>query len=154
MKKGCWLLLALLAAVLLRAEPEGISIDRLEPVELVFVQEKEGMVWIETDTGAKGVGGNVEKAEDNLRSAASAEVFLDTARYLLLSSTARDTLPELYGVLNPRTRVCVVRGEMELSQVASFLNVHTPACTLGALRAGVDTMQKLYYKEGRGQLVE
>lgn len=154
MKKGRWLVLALLTAVLIRAEPEGTSIDRLEPVELVFVQEKEGMIWIETDTGAKGVGGSVEKAVENLRSAASAEVFLDTARYLLLGSTARDALPELYRVLNPGTRVCMVRGEAELSPVVSYLNVHTPACTLRALRAGVDTMQILYYKGRRGQLVE
>lgn len=154
MKKGRWLLLILLAAVLLRVEPEGTSIDRLEPVELVFVQEKEGMVLLKTDTGAKGVGSSVEKAVENLHAAAPAEVFLDTARYLLLDSTAQDRLPELYGFLNPGTRVCMVRGEVELSQAVSYLNVHTPACTLRALRAGAEKMQILYYKEGRGQLVE
>lgn len=154
MKKGRWLVLAALTAVLIRVEPEGTSIDRLEPVELIFVQEKENMIWIETDTGAKGVGGSVEKAVENLHSASSAEVFLDTARYLLLGSTARDTLTELYGVLNPGARVCVVRGDAELSQVVSYLNVHTPTCTLRALRAGGDSMQILYYKGGRGQLVE
>ena len=81
-----WLIIGLLAVALVRVEHTGGQINQLEPVEAVILKQEDGAVCIETDTGAKGVGSNLKNAIDNLHTSASSKIFLDTARYLLVTS--------------------------------------------------------------------
>lgn len=151
MKKWLWLLLP---AVLLlgRVEHTGTDISGLDPVELVRVTVSDG-VTIETDTGAVGVGSDLEEAVADLHASSPKTVFLDTAQYLLLSGGAEDLLPQLYELLRPACRVCIGQGEMDLTEAAAYLNTHSPKTRLLDWGAGEYRLQTLYYKEGRGRLV-
>lgn len=149
-----WLIIGLLAIALVRVEHTGVQINQLEPVEAVILKQEDGEVCIETDTGAKGVGSNLKNAIDNLHTSASSKIFLDTARYLLVTSKTEKMIPQLYDVFRPNTMVCRIRGEAELTGITAYLQNHIPKAKLCDLRAGKQEIQTLYYQEGRGQLVE
>jgi len=154
MKKIRWISLGLLLVLLCRTEHTGAEMNRLEPVETILLtQQKDGSICVETDTGAKGIGMNPQKAVENLHSASPKVIFLDTAQYLLVDSKTKAMIPQMYPYLRPATRVCQVRGEIDISQVTEYLKTHTPEIRLLDLQAGCGEMQTLYYKEGRGQLV-
>lgn len=151
MKKWIWLLVP--AALLLgRAEHTGTDISRLDPVQVVRVSVSDG-VTVETDTGAVGIGSDLEEAIADLHASTSKTVFLDTAQYLLLSGSAERYLPELSMLLRPASQVCLAEGEMDLKAAAEYLGAHSPENRLLDCMAGEYRLKKLYYKEGRGQLV-
>ena len=154
MRIGKLVLALLLAVLLVRLEHTGTRIDQLEPVETVWIHTKEGSVYIETDTGAKGIGNNLEKAVENLRSSTASKVFLDTARYLLIETTGEEWIGWLSGILRPNTLVCRFRGEGELSEITRYLKNHQPNTNLLEWMVRKQEVPTLYYQEGRGQLVQ
>lgn len=151
MRNWKWLLLGLIAVVLARVEHTGTPINQLEPVETVLLTQNNGSIIIETDTGAKGIGNNLDKAIENLQSCTSAQIFLDTAQYLLVSSRTQSMLPQMRAYIRPAARVCIIRGDAELSEVTEYLRTHPPRTQLRELTAE-EQLQVLYYQEGRGQL--
>ena len=154
MKKWKWAAVLVVALILTRAEHTGSSINDLEPVETVLVTIKEGNVVLQTDTGAKGVGNNLEKAIENLHSSASGVVFLDTAQNLLVSSQTEELLVELIRWIRPAAHVCLIREDLDLTEVTGYLRVHPPKVQLKDIRAGERTLQVLYFKEVRGQIAQ
>lgn len=153
MKKWLWFLIP---AVLLlgRVEHTGTDISRLDPVELVRVSVRENVVTIETDTGAMGTGADLGEAVTELHAASPKSVFLDTAQYLLVTGEGEAYLPQLYDLLRPACYVCVGQGDMDLKEVADYLDTHSPENRLLDCRAEARQLQILYYKEGRGHLVQ
>lgn len=152
MKKWIWVLGFAGLLIVSRLEHTGTDISDLEPVELVFVSAGESGIRIETDTGAKGSGKDVEEAIAELHAAAPAAVFLDTAQYLVLAGEAEDCLTQLYGLLRPACYVCLGDDGMDLEEAAKYLNAHPPEVKLLQCRAGNAALPKLTLEEGRGQL--
>lgn len=154
MKKWVWLIGLGALLLLSRVEHTGVEISRLEPVELVRLTVEENIVSIETDTGGRGYGQDLDSAIENLHASSSAMVFLDTAEYLLLNDEAQRYLPQLYEVLRPACQVCVANGDLDLTEAAEFLETHSPKIKLLQCRAGERSLPTLYIQDGRGQLVQ
>lgn len=135
MKK--WLLLiGALAAVgfLSRLPHPARDIAKLEPVRVVYLYMDQGRLCIETDTADYGSGRNLTEATDDLRTRADAEIFLDTAEFLLLSPEVTIS-PDFYTHLRPACKVCYTEMAPDLEAAAEYLAAHPPEITLARLRA-------------------
>ena len=155
MKKWVLYIVFFLAARLLFGEPfEGSDVAKLQPVQLLRVSLTENGVLLETETGDLGEGQNVREALDDMKAGASANIFLETAEFLLVTDGARDLLPELTEVLRPGCAVCVAPDFADLKQVAAYLSVHRPDVSLNDVRAGKAKMPHLVMKGGRLELEE
>ncbi len=144
-----------LAAVILLGGKGGTGTDiaQLRPVEVVVVGQKDGQIRIQTDTGDGGIGPDVTMAIDNLKNTAPAEIFLDTAEYLLIERECLGELPNLMNHLRPSCGVCILEGEPDLEQTARYLNIHPPKVTLSRYQAGERRLEVLVIKEGVMELV-
>lgn len=132
-----WLyLLALLTAVglLSRLPHPARDIAKLDPVRAAYIYMEGDVLCLETDTQAHGSGPDLAAALKDLRSKASAEVFLETAEYLILDPKVELT-GDFYTILRPACRVVVTRDRPDLTAAAEYLSVHTPDLTLAHLRA-------------------
>lgn len=154
MKKWVWVLAFSAVLLLSRLEHTGVEISRLEPVELVRITHEEGNICIETDTGAKGYGQDLNAAVENLHSSSSAAVFLDTADYLLVSDEAEQYIDRLYGLLRPACQVCFANGDINLTEVLPYLKAHSLTSSLLRYRAGDKAIPTLFFRDGRGQIVQ
>ena len=154
MKKKIWIPVLIALLLLSRVEHTGVDVGELEPVELVQLSKEEAGLCVETDTGARGYGQNLETAIENLYESSSAAVFLDTAEYLVLTGQTEEYLPQLYEILRPACRVCVTDGKVDLTQTVKFLGAHPPQVKLLQCRAGVAELPTLYFQKGRGQIVQ
>lgn len=135
MKK--WLyVFAVLAAVgvLSRLPHPARDISRLDPVQVVYLYMEEGRLHMETDTGDHGSGPDLSSAAGQMKAEADAELFLDTAEYLILSPEVPVT-SDFFRLLRPGCRVCIVEGTPDLAAAAQYLAIHTPETTLAHLRA-------------------
>lgn len=150
---GYWLLAVLAVSLLGKTGGTGIDVAKLQPVEVVSITCVEGNVQIRTDTADMGVGRDLHSAIENLKNTTPAEVFLDTAEYLLVDEINEKMLDELTKYLRPSCRVCILEGEAELDCVASFLAVHQPIATVRMVNAGLTNPQTLRVGEGRMELV-
>lgn len=152
MKRWGYLLLVVLAAAMPGGRTgAGTDVAKLHPVEVVSVACTEGMIRVQTDTGDTGVGTSLRSAIEDLHRTASAEVFLETAEYLLIDR--EEMLVELMDYLRPSCSVCILQGEVQLEYVASYLQLHRPTATLRKYRAGMKGLQILRVTEGRMELV-
>lgn len=154
MKRYKFWLMIILVIVLTRVEHTGIRIDQLQPVETILLKQDEEAVMIETDTGAKGTGVNLQKALENLNASSDAKVFLDTTRYLIVTNKTEHLAEQMYGVIRPNTLVCRFRGDANLEELTQYLKIHSVEVRLMDLYEDKKEIPTLYYKEGRGQLVE
>ena len=148
-----WILAVVAISLLGGRSSAGTDVAQLRPVEVVSVSLVENQVQIEIDTGDKGLGTDLQTAIRNLRDTAPAEVFLETAEYLLIGSDCEALLPELMGQLRLSCRVCRLEGEFLPEQVGQYLNIHQPATTLRQYRAGLREMEVLNVNRGRMELV-
>lgn len=134
-----WLLLsAALAAVgfLSRLPHPARDISELEPVEVVWLHMEESRLVIETDTGAKGTGKTLSEASENMKTAASAEIFLDTAEYLIIDPDI--PIPDdCFTLFRPDCKVCFTTASPDMEKAADYLSAHTPPISLSQLRANI-----------------
>lgn len=115
----------LAAAILVAALPtQGMDVAKLQPVELIYVYMENNQITLRTDTGDLGQGMDLNAAMKNLKQTTAAEVFLDTADYLVVTEETKQLLPELAQVLKGKCRVC--RGDKlsDLEQTAAYLSAH------------------------------
>ena len=154
MKKKKWILLLLGILLLSRVEHTGVDVGKLEPVELIRLSQADGLVCVETDTGARGYGDNLDAAITNLHESASATVFLDTAQYLVLAAQTEEYLPQLYELLRPACYVCTTDEKGDLEQTVNYLRAHPPIIKLLECRAGTAKLPVLYFRKGRGQIAQ
>ena len=136
--KGFLIGAAVLTAALLLSGENGAGTDiaKLEPAQVLWVEESAGYVSVSTDIGQSGRGTDLAAAVRDMEQAASGTVFLDTAEYLLLSPSAEEWLPELAELLRGSCRVCLVEGTADLEAVGAYLAVHKPGVTLRDCRKG------------------
>ena len=132
----------------------GHDVGELQPVQVILVRTKNGQLHLSTDTQSTGLGEDIHKAIADMNETASARVFLDTADYLLLGPGGELWLPQLREYLRPSCKLCYVTGEVDLGQVAAFLQLHEPKLTLAQYEAGERGLSCLISNEGRLQLVQ
>lgn len=154
MKRWPWYIAALSLIAVLNLLPfSGTDVAQLKPVEVLWIYQTEDGVVIETDTLDRGIGSDPEDAFDDLMQTTSGHIFLETADYLLLDRQTLALLPHLMGRLRPACGVCIAEGQIDMEQVASFLNAHPLKHTLQDCSEGHAPIQLLKAEEGRMYLV-
>ena len=121
-------------AILSRRPHPARDVARLEPVQAVYIYQKNGTLCIETDTGAAGSGNTLTEAAADLKASASGEIFLDTAEFLLIDPEVTITT-DFHTLLRPTCGVTFTHATPDLQAAADYLRIHQPSVTLLELRA-------------------
>lgn len=100
-----------------------LDIAKLSPVEAVAVYKEYGQVVLKTDEENEGRGENVHLALADLKERASAIIYLDTARYLLIGEHAQAEAAALQTYLKPSVLVGKYAGG-DVKEEAKHLDVH------------------------------
>ena len=125
------------ALALLLMAGRGMDIGRLRPVEVVQLYEKAGLLFLKTDTGDVGWGLTIEQAVEKLKETTPAEIYLDTADYLLLEEGTEECIPVLKMYLKSKTKVVYAPEDIDLEEAAAYLRIHGPSKSLKkALKPG------------------
>ncbi len=132
-----WIIYALALASLFLPRG-GIDIGKLQPMELLYIYMEEDKLIVETDTGDLGRGNNLDEAFSDLKSTTPAEVYLDTAAYLVVTEETKEYLPQLQEVLKRSTSVCQAEGKLDLQQSARFLSAHVPHVRMKDCKEAID----------------
>lgn len=103
---------------------EKADVAKLLPVEAVAMYMEDGRVVLETDTQNTGKGISVAQALQNLKDTTPAVVYLDTAKYLLLSDDAISYAEELRQYLKPSVEVARWNAKGKVKDAAKYLSVH------------------------------
>lgn len=155
MKK--WLFfLAVLGAVAVisgRTQP-GTDVSQMQPVQSVRIAQFNRYITVETDTGAWGMGGDLDAALEHMNASAPAHIFLDTAEYLVIAPELVFLLPDLEDRLRPSCCVCLEEGQPDMTRVGQFLQIHTPEITMNDYLAGVTDLPTLLTTKEGMQLVQ
>ena len=143
--------LVLIAAVsFLNIEPfSGTDIAKLAPVEVVWLERQDNLVYLETDTGEQGRGETLQQALTDMKKSAPATVFLETADYLILKQGCEALLAEAYGHFRPNCMLCIAEKKPDLEDIVSFLRAHEPGTTLRQWRVTEMELPVLQVQEGR-----
>lgn len=137
------------ALILPRLSHPATDVGKLEPAAVVQITRTDNWVVLQTDTGASGSGRTLAEAAEDLQAGAAAEVFLDTAEYLLIEGDVSEEILEFF---RPGCYVCRVEGQVDLEEAVRYLSVHRPEQTLTRLRAGEVLEQTLRTEEGKWRL--
>ena len=127
----------------------GTDIAKLAPVEAVWLTEKGGQVYLETDTGDMGWGEDVRSALEDMKAAAPGSVFLETADYLIVEQGREALLEQTYDVLRPSCMVCTAERMPDMEAVAAYLAAHEPQTTLRQRQVDGRSLSMLKEQEGR-----
>ena len=134
MKKWLVFAAAVTAVAILSRRPHPArDVARLEPVQAVYIYQKNGTLCIETDTGAAGSGNTLTEAAADLKASASGEIFLDTAEFLLIDPEVTITA-DFHTLLRPTCGVTFTHATPDLQAAADYLTIHQPFVTLLELR--------------------
>ena len=109
---------------LLLAPVEQMEVGKLIPVEVVSVYRQGENYVIETDTQNKGIGQTPQAALQNLKDTASGTIYLDTAKYLLLTQDAQNAVEVLRERLKHATQLSEIERPLPMQEVAKFLDSH------------------------------
>ena len=150
MKRWGVYLVLIAAASFLNITPfSGVDIAKLAPVEVVWLEQQNGMVSLETDTGEHGVGATIQEALTDMRKSASADVFLKTANYLIVKQGSEVLISETYEHFRPNCILCAAGEKPEMKDTLPFLRAHKPELTLRQWRVLETELPILMEKEGR-----
>lgn len=131
----------------------GADIGKLQPVQVVRVMVEDQNVYIQTDTGNWGSGPTLSAAIKNMKETASAEIFLDTAEYLLITDSAIPLVSELSSYLRPSCVLCREAGQADLALAGQYLQAHPLKTTLIRWQAEQGKLPILIAEEERMTLV-
>ena len=135
MKKWLFLTAVLIAVAVLSRRPHPArDVAKLEPIQTLYVYRNGAELTIETDTGAKGTGKNLTEAAAAMKANASAELFLDTAEFLILAPEVFIT-EEFHTLLRPTCKVTITTTAPDLQAASAYLTIHSPPMTLSEVRA-------------------
>lgn len=132
----------------------GTDIAELAPVEVVWLSDNGGQVYLHTDSDNIGWGENVTAALADMKAAAPGSIFLETADYLIVEVGAEELLAQVYDILRPSCKICVAQGMPDLKAAAAFLDAHEPAVTLRQRQAGRNDLPLLSEQAGRFEWIE
>ena len=132
----------------------GTDVAKLHPIEVLIVQQNNGILSISTDSGITGFGKDVSQAISDLKLVAAGDVFLETANYVLLSPGCEDVIDTLFAYIRPACQIYLFEGEGNWSQVAKYLESHPSKATLLACKRGEPYIPKIIIQEGEFRLAE
>ena len=144
-----WLLYVAVLIVLGTSSSQGADIGKLTPVEVVWLAEEDGQVFLECDTGDAGRGETFQDALKDMKAAALGVIFLETADYLIVEQGREALLEQAYDLLRPSCKICVAQSKPDLQKAAMFLNAHEPQATLRQYRMEKRELPALWEEEGR-----
>ena len=93
-----------------------------------------GLTTLETDTGTTGTGLDLQSAYAALRNNADREIFLDTARFLILDPYVPITEP-IFEIFRPDCKVVITDLRADLKKAHDYLSQHPPKQNLARIRA-------------------
>ena len=135
MKKWLFLAAVLTAVAVLSRRPHPArDVAKLEPIQTLYVYMDGVELAIETDTGAGGTGKTLTEAAAAMKANSSAELFLDTAEFLLLAPDVAIT-EEFHALLRPTCKVTITTTAPDLQAASGYLTIHESPVTLSELRA-------------------
>ncbi len=148
-----WILYLAIIGVAAMSPIERTDIAKLAPIEVVWIAEKAGQVYLETDTGDVGCGDNVQEALKDMKATTSGVIFLETADYVIVEQGREALLKQCSSVLRPSCKVCTAKSIPNMETVAEFLSAHEPKQTLRQWRVEQMGLGMLNEKEGRLELI-
>ena len=103
---------------------ERVNISNLLPIEALSIDVEDDNIVIETDTGDIGIGKSVLGAIENLKDNTSAIVYLDTVKYLIVSTDATAYVTDLAKQI--RRGVEVYTGDVigSVQDALAYLKAH------------------------------
>lgn len=117
------LLYIVLVGAVFFAPVSRLDIAKLEPIEAVAVEISGDRIVLKTDSGRQGRGQTVSDALRDLKQNTPAVVYLDTARYLLLSPGARSLEAEIREFLRSNITVAPYSGG-DVKAELDYLQAH------------------------------
>lgn len=122
MKKIIFYVLILLIALWIPVRKMDIS--NLEPIQAVGINKTGEQYVITTDTEAMGVGKTIKQAVESMKRECEKIVYLDTAKYLLVSEECTAAVSELSESLKNNVKVAIWDGLEELKKAAQYMQSH------------------------------
>ena len=117
------ILYIIIIALVFFAPVHRLDIAKLEPIEAVAVEISGQDIILKTDSGRQGRGATVSEALENLKANTPSVIYLDTARYLLISEKAWHMTEEIKGFLKENIEVARYYGA-EVKQELEYLQAH------------------------------
>ena len=136
----------IMALALLLLGKDGTDIGQLRPVEVIRMHEKNGLLYLETDTGDLGWGMTVDEAVRKLKETTPGQIYLDTADYLLLEKGVEEYLKDVLPYLKKGMFVAYGSKKVDLQEAAGYLRIHRPTVTIGN---GMNPRETLVLEGGR-----
>lgn len=130
----------------------GMDIGELAPVEVVWLTENAGIVYLKTDTADVGRGEDVQSALRNMNATSSGNILLETADYLIVEQGREDLIAQVYDLLRPSCKVCVARSMPDMEFMATFLATHEPQITLRQYQVEKKDLPMIHEQDGRFEL--
>lgn len=141
--KRLWAFFAALAVcTIFTGLDEGDTHDAaaLVPVQALVIDAKDGTVFVTTDTGDVGRGGNLEEALSDLQSGCAGALFTQTAEHVIVTSRAWYLTPQVCvsRQLRPAAKLYRAMEEVKKPEEAlRFLQAHPGNLTLSHARAAL-----------------
>lgn len=117
------ILYAVLIAATFFVPLERVDVAKLEPVEAVAMDYTNGTVILKTDTGRWGRGATPGEALEDMKTNTPAVIYLNTARFVLVSRQAEECLPLLLPLLRQNITVGGYCG-MDVKEELAYLKTH------------------------------
>jgi hypothetical protein len=137
-RAGFWLLALAGLLVCLFWPARGTDVSELQPAQLLLVERRDGRVRVACDSGARGVGDDLEAALGDMERTARGRLYLGTVDWVLFAPGAEKLIPAAAASarLRPAANVCLVtRAPEKLSDALAYLRTHPGEDTLARERA-------------------
>ena len=106
------------------APVKRVDVGMLQPVEIIYVGDKNGQMLVRTDTGDCGIGDSFSEALKNMHETSPFVIYLDTADYLLIRENTKLEPDEVAKHLKTSIRVCLVNEIEDLQMAGKYLKTH------------------------------
>lgn len=118
------LLYAIILGALFIVPLQGVEIANLKPIQAVWLDMKNGEVFLLTDTEDSGYGTTVDEALANMKHSSSGIVYLDTAQYLFVSESAEPKIIAIEPYLKPYVCLCRWDGRGDIREAVKYADAH------------------------------
>ncbi len=112
------------------------DVGKLAPVEVVMLDSNGSSLMVTTDMGEYGEGESVDQALEAMKKSSKSYVYLDTARYLLVTESGSEYIEDVARHLKDSVRVCMAPYDTDLKEAAKYLKTHNDQPTLLQWKAG------------------
>ena len=103
---------------------ESIEIANLEPIQAVWLCVENEKVVLTTDTKDVGIGSTVADALKDMKYNSPGIIYLDTAQYLLVSTSDEQLIAEMKTYVKDEIFLCKWNGEGKLQDAVKYADAH------------------------------